>query len=303
MLLTQDEVAAYHRDGFCLVRQALSPARLQQVRDWIDACVARAHGVAASNEIYDFEDTHTPEQPRVRRIKDPVARDRLFWDVVRDPGVIAPLQQLLGPDIRLFGSKLNMKAAGYGAPVEWHQDWAFYPHTNDDVLAAGVFLDDVDAENGPLMVIPDTQTGPILSHHNDDGIFVGGIEDAAHRCELDRAVPVYGKAGDMSVHHVRAIHGSALNLSGKPRRILFYEMSKADAWPLWSDVTGLKYRDYEHFRSMMICGDLTNEPRMEAVPVRMPGPWKDGKVDGIFAVQGAGKQRHFGSLKEVTGAM
>jgi len=222
--------------------------------------------------------------------------------VIRDPGVIAPLQQLIGPNIRLFGSKLNMKSAGYGAPVEWHQDWAFYPHTNDDVLAAGIFLDDVDAENGPLMVLPGTHTGPILSHHSD-GFFIGGIEDAAHKVDLSKAVPIHGRAGSMSVHHVRAIHGSSLNLSGKPRRILFYEMASADAWPLWSDVIPLKYRNYENFNEHMIVGEPTNEPRMKALPVRMPGPWKDGKVDGIFAIQGAGKQRHFGSYRERVGAM
>ena len=302
-MLSNEQVAAYHRDGYIHVDNALSPALLARVNAWLDGCIARAHGVAASNEVYDFEDTHTPQVPRVRRIKDPVARDALFWEVIRDPGVIGPLQQLIGPNIRLFGSKLNMKAAGYGAPVEWHQDWAFYPHSNDDVLAAGIFLDDVDADNGPLMVIPGTHTGPILNHHNDEGIFIGGIEDAAHRCDLDKAVPIHGRAGSMSVHHVRAIHGSALNLSGRPRRILFYEIAAADAWPLWSDVTTIKYRNYAHFNEQMIVGVPTNEPRMEAVPVRMPGPWKDGKVDGIFAVQGQGKQRHFGSYREVAGAV
>ena len=301
-MLTQEQVAAYRRDGFIHVENALTPELLARIRAWIDACIARAHGVAASNEVYDFEDTHTPESPRVRRIKDPVSRDPLFWEVARDPGVIGPLQQLIGPNIRLFGSKLNMKSAGYGAAVEWHQDWAFYPHTNDDVLAAGIFLDDVDAENGPLMVIPDTHRGPILNHHNDEGIFIGGIENAASRCALDKAVPVYGRAGSMSVHHARAIHGSALNLSGKPRRILFYEIAAADAWPIWSDVISHKYHNYAHFNAHMIVGEPTNDARMEAVPVRMPGPWKDGKVDGIYAAQTAGKQRHFGSFKEVVGA-
>jgi phytanoyl-CoA hydroxylase len=43
-----------------------------------------------------------------------------------------------------------MKSAGYGAPVEWHQDWAFYPHTNDDLAAVGIMLDDCDLENGPI---------------------------------------------------------------------------------------------------------------------------------------------------------
>jgi ectoine hydroxylase-related dioxygenase (phytanoyl-CoA dioxygenase family) len=302
-MLTQDQVAAYHRDGFALIEDALRPDVLARVRTWVDDVVARAKGLEGPNEVYDLEDTHTPEHPRVRRIKDPVARDPLFWEVIRDRDVIAPIQQLIGPNIRLYGSKLNLKSAGYGAPVEWHQDWAFYPHTNDDGLAVGIMLDDVTEENGPLMVLPGSHRGPIHNHHGEDGIFIGGIEDAAHKLDLAKSVQIHGRAGSMSVHHVRAIHGSALNLSGKPRRILFYEITNSDAWPLWSDVTMLKYRNYEHFVEMMICGEHSNVPRMEALPVRMPGPWKDGKVDGIFAVQQSGKQRHFGSYKEKVGAM
>ena len=46
-----------------------------------------------------------------------------------------PPAQLIGPGVRYNGHKLNMKSGEYGSPVEWHQDWAFYPHTNDDLLA------------------------------------------------------------------------------------------------------------------------------------------------------------------------
>ena len=75
--------------------------------------------------------------------------------------ILAPVRDLIGPDLRLHTTKLNMKSAGYGAAVEWHQDFAFYPHTNDDVLAVGVILDDMGMENGPLMVFPGSQEGPI----------------------------------------------------------------------------------------------------------------------------------------------
>ena len=55
-------------------------------------------------------------------------------------GVVGIVQRFLGPDVRLHGSKINLKAPHYGSPVEWHQDWAFYPHTNDDILAVGVMV-------------------------------------------------------------------------------------------------------------------------------------------------------------------
>jgi phytanoyl-CoA hydroxylase len=80
----------------------------------------------------------------------------IFNDIVRSPAVLDILTKLIGPGLRLHGSKLNMKSARYGSPVEWHQDWAFYPHTNDDLLAIGVLLDDCDLSNGPMLVAPAT---------------------------------------------------------------------------------------------------------------------------------------------------
>src|ERR1041385_1962866 len=118
---------------------------------------------------------------------------------------------LIGPNLRLQGSKLNMKAAQYGSPVEWHQDWAFYPHTNDDILAIGVMLDDMDLENGPLMVVPGSHRGPTYDHHGEDGRFCGMIDPTTIPELIAKAVPLTGKAGSMSFHHVRAVHGSALN--------------------------------------------------------------------------------------------
>ena len=126
------------------------------------------------------------------------------------------LKKLLGPGLRLHGSKLNMKSAQYGSPVEWHQDWAFYPHTNDDVLAIGVLLDDCDLANGPMLVTPGTHNREVWNHHGEDGCFAGLIDPDLIKDEIERAVPCMGKAGSMSFHHVRALHGSAHEHLGPP---------------------------------------------------------------------------------------
>ena len=70
-----------------------------------------------------------------------------------------------------------MKSAEYGSPVEWHQDWAFYPHTNQDVLAVGILLDDMDPDNGPVLVLPGSHKGPVYDHHSF-GAFCGAIDIA-----------------------------------------------------------------------------------------------------------------------------
>ena len=140
------------------------------------------------NDVYDLEPGHTPEAPRVRRIKAAHKVHPAFDALVRSEPVLDILRQLIGPGLRLHGSKLNMKSAQYGSPVEWHQDWAFYPHTNDDLLAIGVMLDDTDLSNGPMLVTPGTHRGPVWSHHGDDGRFIGLIDPDLIRDEIARAI-------------------------------------------------------------------------------------------------------------------
>lgn len=294
-MLTRDQIDSYFARGFTIAEGVVDRPMLNRARAIIDTIVVNAHSVTRSNEIYDLEESHTPEAPRVRRIKEPIDRDPLFWELLRTSGVIDPVKQLIGPNLRLHGSKLNMKSAGYGSPVEWHQDWAFYPHTNEDVLAIGVMLDDVTLENGPLQIIPSSHRGPIYDHQID-GFFVGAIDVANAGLDVSKAVALTGSAGSMTIHHVRAVHGSALNASGLPRRILLYEIAAADAWPLATFLSN--YRDFDQFFSeRMVTGTPTLEPRMVSAPIRMPGALRRSS-ESIYNLQLASK-RYFETFRDV----
>jgi len=257
---------AYHRDGFIVVSDLLGPHELTELRQVIADLVAGAAAVDTHTAVYDLEPGHTRAEPKVRRIKSPHKVHPAFDAVVRRPAVMEILTLLLGPAVRLHSSKLNMKAAIYGSPVEWHQDWAFYPHTNDDVLAVGVMIDDMGLDNGPLLVTPGTHKGPVWNHHGDDGRFCGLIDPVEIKSEIANAVPLTGRAGSMSFHHVRSLHGSALNTSDKSRNLLLYGIAAADAWPL------MGVSDWGEFNGALLSGEPTLEPRMTAVPVRLPLP-------------------------------
>src|SRR5690349_16040711 len=187
-MISPDVVEAYRRDGVIVVPEVLDKDTLAKVRGVIAELVAGAAAVSEHTDVYDLEPGHTQESPRVRRIKTPHKVHPIFDEIVRSRPVIEILTQLLGAGLRLHGSKLNMKSAQYGSPVEWHQDWAFYPHTNDDILAIGVLLDDTDLANGPMLVTPGTHRGPVWSHHGDDGRFIGLIDPDLIRDEIARAV-------------------------------------------------------------------------------------------------------------------
>src|SRR5690242_18717339 len=286
-MISDDLVQAYRRDGVIVVPEVLDHDMLGRVRTVLAELVAGAAKVTQHTDVYDLEPGHSPENPRVRRIKAPHRVHPIFDEIVRSPAVISILTKLIGPGLRLHGSKLNMKSAQYGSPVEWHQDWAFYPHTNDDVLAIGVLLDDCDLENGPMLVTPGSHKGEaIWNHHGDDGYFAGLIDPDQIKAEIDRAIPCMGKAGSMSFHHVRALHGSALNTSDRPRNLLLYEVAASDAWPL------MGVKDFDEFNSRILTGDVVIEPRLANVPARMPLP-PARKQGSIYETQSAAKKSYF----------
>jgi len=265
-MLSQATLAAYRRDGFIVLRDVLDAPEVEALRQVTDGFVSNARTVAANDDIYDLEDSHSPVEPRVRRIKAPHLHHPEYARVSRHPKIVDALKDLWGT-VRFDTGKLNMKSAGYGAPVEWHQDWAFYPHTNDDLAAVGIMLDDCEMENGPMMVVPGSHLGPVYDHHGPDGRFCGAIDPTACDIDLSRAVPCLGKAGSITVHHVRAVHGSATNFSGRERRLLLFQYRAADAWPLLGFAAGI-----EKFDALLLAGAATVAPRLAPVPVRLPLP-------------------------------
>jgi ectoine hydroxylase-related dioxygenase (phytanoyl-CoA dioxygenase family) len=264
-MITERDVAFYREHGYLVVPDILDAEALTELRGELGDILEGAREVTTHTDVYDLEPGHRPDDPRVRRVKTPHRFLPAFQRLVRHPGLVAILQALLGPGVRLHGSKLNLKAPRYGSPVEWHQDWAFYPHTNDDLLAVGIMLDDCTSDNGPLLVVPASHHGPVFDHHAD-GYFCGAVDPTTVADEIARAVPLTGRAGSMSFHHVRLLHGSAQNVSRLPRALLLYEYAAADAWPL------VKAPDLAEFDARLVAGAPTIEPRLTAVPVRLPLP-------------------------------
>jgi ectoine hydroxylase-related dioxygenase (phytanoyl-CoA dioxygenase family) len=275
-MITQPQVEQYREHGYLLVEDVLDAGKIATLRRLADSFVARAADMTGSDDVLDLDPAHRPEVPKVRRIKKPHGQHPFFRELAADPGIVAVISRLIGPDIRLHGSKLNLKSAGHGAPVEWHQDWAFYPHTNDDLLAVGIPLDDFTPDNGPLLVIPGTHRGPTHDHHRG-GRFVGALDPVDSGVDVRAAVPLLARAGSITVHHVRLVHGSAPNRSPRQRRLLLFEYAAADAWSLRGMECG-----FDEYKGLMVAGRFTLVPRVVPAPIRMPWP---SRGDTIYEIQ------------------
>ena len=228
-----------------------------------------------------FESKIVNKKKYFLRLQNPHLRDKLFFNLSRNKNIINIVSSLLGGSVRFHHSKLNFKLPSkLGGIVDWHQDWSFYPHTNDDLLAVGIYLEDCFEENGPLKVIPKSHKNKLYNHHYK-GNFVGKITE---KLNTQKAVSLIGSAGTVTFHHVRTIHASGLNLTNNSRPLILFGYSAVDAWPLTYDKGSStdpnnNLKDYD---KLIIRGKKTLTPRIEKNPIKMPLPRMS---DSIYTLQ------------------
>lgn len=288
-VLSKSQVKSYQESGYLVLDSHLPSGVIDNIRSEVARFEDEAAGMTESNERLELEDGHTAQQPRVRRIRLPHTISEIIRELMYSDLILAPARDLIGPDIRLHTTKLNVKSAENGAAIEWHQDYAFYPHTNDDILAIGVSIDDMESENGPLMVYPGSHKGPVYDHHVD-GVFAGAFIPQDVGLNPADAVELTGRAGSISLHHGRIAHGSAQNTSNQSRRILFYEMMAADAFPIVGSLT--KWDGLEDYNTRMLCGEPTITPRLKDIPIRIPQPRPNVPIS-IYEIQKGLKKSGF----------
>src|SRR5213083_1722139 len=104
-MISDREVHAYRRDGVIVVPDVLGADTLSRIRAVIAELVAGSAQTLVHTDVYDLEPGHTAESPRVRRIKAPHKVHKIFDEIVRSEPVLDILKKLLGPGLRLHGSK------------------------------------------------------------------------------------------------------------------------------------------------------------------------------------------------------
>lgn len=281
--------AAYDEKGYVIGKNLIPDDLVDALRSTIDGIVRNGSGLTESDDVYEILEDIETRVPRIERIKSPHNVHAVFDEVIHRTEITDILKTLLGPNVRLQNSKLNLKSSDGSAPVEWHQDWAFYPHTNDDVLAVGVMIDDMTEGNGPVLFAPGTHRGPIFDHLSN-GYFCGAVSADVAKSLTGKYDTLIGSAGTVTFHHARLLHASLANQSGLPRRFLLYEVMAADAWPLAG--CSATFESWQSMNSRMIIGKQYTTPRLTAVPVRMPQP-EPPKVSSIFQLQRDGDNNYY----------
>jgi ectoine hydroxylase-related dioxygenase (phytanoyl-CoA dioxygenase family) len=143
-------------------------------------------------------------------------------DLIRHPRILDAVEDVIGPDILCWGTSFFTKEARNPSYVSWHQDSTYWGLAPADVVTAWVAFTDSNAANGAMRVIPATHKMEQVAHRDTfaaDNLLSRGQEIAVEVDEREAAMLELA-AGEMSLHHVRLIHGSDPNPSDD-RRIGF----------------------------------------------------------------------------------
>ena len=207
-ILDAQESRHYRQRGYVLPRFRLPDDHLGELRQGVDA-------ILSANDDVRPENVANPHL--VASI--PGLDQNPFMTAARHPRILDMVEQVLGPDLVLWITRILCKPAGEGREVPWHQDGEYWPMRPLETCSVWIALDPVTASNGCMRFVPGSHLRDGLYRHH-----VSDREDLVLSLELDQdqfdesdAVDVELEAGAMSLHHVKLIHGSAANRSNQRR--------------------------------------------------------------------------------------
>jgi non-heme Fe2+,alpha-ketoglutarate-dependent halogenase len=143
-----------------------------------------------------------------------------LYELIFHSNILDAVESVLGPDILCWGSSLFVKEGNDPGFIAWHQDSYYWGLEPDDVVSAWIALYPSTVENGAMRVIPGSHTMPALAHRKSAAQSANMLfthEELATDVDESQAVDITLAQGDMSLHHIKILHGSPPNRSSTRR--------------------------------------------------------------------------------------
>ncbi|HXU41126.1 MAG TPA: phytanoyl-CoA dioxygenase family protein [Burkholderiales bacterium] len=201
-VLNATQIEQFRRDGFVFPLRVMSEAAAAECRERLEA-FERASGGPLKGEL---------------RHKSHL----LFaWiaDLVRHERILDAVEDLYGPNLFCWTTNFFIKEARNPAFVSWHQDSTYWGLDRPDVVTAWVALTPANEANGAMGFIPGSHLKDQIPHRDTfakDNLLTRGQEVMVDVDASSQVLDVL-RPGEMSLHHVRLVHGSPPNPSSDRR--------------------------------------------------------------------------------------
>lgn len=200
--LSHAQLDSYRNEGFAFPVDVLSPEEVRRARAGLEAWEAQSGRPLAYPEksaaylLFDWADA-----------------------LAFHPAVLDAVEDLIGPDILVYHSTIFVKEANTPAFVHWHQDGAYFFLEPPEQVTAWIALSEASVRAGCMRIIPGSHRGDWLEHRDDpspDNMIPRG-QGVLGRHGPEDGVLMPLAAGQMSLHHTKALHASGPNANDDRR--------------------------------------------------------------------------------------
>jgi ectoine hydroxylase-related dioxygenase (phytanoyl-CoA dioxygenase family) len=217
--LTSEQKTFYDDNGYILVKGVFTKAEAAALRAEAHALADRLGKIRDIDATWDSVRGPSEKKTVILHCHDVQFQSAAFARMMLDPRFTSIAQSIIGPNVQLHHSKMFIKPPEKGSPFPMHQDYSYFPHDKNSMIAAIVHFDDASIEKGCVRVYPGThKLGPI-----DDG----GTRDHSLPKEsysVEKAVPCPAEAGDVLFFSYLTVHGSGINESKEARTTVLVQM-------------------------------------------------------------------------------
>jgi phytanoyl-CoA hydroxylase len=250
-------VKEYRENGFAVAERLFDPSEVAELNTAITE-------ILDVTDITSVAEVEPGDNGMARRIWAPTKQHSAFERAAANPRLLDHVEALIGPDILFHYSKLHLKAPQVGSVVDWHQDFAYYPHTNTDLVTALLYLDDTTTENSALQAVPGSHLRGLADHYVD-GFFRGKVA-GADAPDPSLAVSIEAPAGSVVFIHPLLLHYSSPNRSDRYRRAFLPAYRAADAYPIHFGA----HAGHNEAGVRLLRGNVSDTARVEAGAWRLP---------------------------------
>jgi hypothetical protein len=209
------------RDGYAILEGAFGDHESRALREAAMRIVEPALASRVDDPRYHYDD----DGVTLKHIDWPSDLDDEFARLIAHPAIVSLLNDVVGPDVQLAFGKLVVKQPRKPGLYEWHQDLVYLKHTNDQLFAVALQLDDFSDGEGAVRIVPGSHRAGLVPHHPTGGY----VSDASY---LSPVVTLAVPRGALTVHHSLALHRSPPSAAGELRLRALYFYRASDAHPV-----------------------------------------------------------------------